>query len=490
MKRKVISLAMAALMLSMPAAFTTTTQAAQIQKPQIQVTTQTPFNASAFHGKTIELNSAKKQENQAGKYIKANPSKIACGSLASIQLNDKTKTRLSTSKNSLLAAANDSSNYNLFTRSGTIDKEGGMYPIYPIDLSAGQTLQAQLQMPKNDALEYDLYLFQFGADGKLTSTPVDACMYNGNLLPDTVGTVNKGTSVVHYALIVYSRKGASATDQFTVKIALATDPDVSEPNQNITTATKFSDIITGQEYTATTLTINTPYDEDWFALNVTNPDEFSHLNIIAATSKDSDIPVNNIQVDLYTAAVVSNGITVQKITSNNGDFPVSKGYYYLRIHSDSSNFSPTSYVLKVRPSYDVAKILTDPYNNGQPCETVTWRNGTLYSLDAGAMFGIKATLLSKSGYAVKNATVTVSWHDPGWASTYPAEWQGKTESGTTGSDGTVMVSSKMPPAYGQFYEQGYPAFITHKVDVLDVYITYATSFYQGSLGHSNFYLSD
>ena len=487
-KKKIISFAIVALMLFAPTVTDTTVQAAHIHKPQFQITTQNQSYDSKLSGKIIKLSPKEKSKtNQVSKKAVIKYNKPA--NLRKIQISNKAKVGFNNIANSLLKGENSNSNYKLFTKNGVISKEGDIFPIYPITLSEGQALQAQLKMPENSSLEYDLYLYKFGTDGKLISTPVDESLYNGDVLPDSVGTVNKGQSSLSYAIIVSSRKGASSTDQFTVDIALSNDPDAFESNQNAITATQFPDIAAGKEYTSPALTLNTPYDDDWFVLNVKNVDDFSNLNIVAINPNSKSSDTANVELDMYTVTDISNGITMQKSSSNNNDFQIYKGTNYLRIHSENNDFSPASYVLKVKPNYKASKVILTPYSDGELCSTVTYEAGELYYIKSGGIFGMKAQLLSKNNYCIKGAEITVSWHDPAWGPNSLPECRNGSNSGITGSDGIAMVKNKMPPSYGQYHERGYPSYVIHNVDVIDVNISCSDVYAYTNLGHSNFYLS-
>ncbi len=64
------------------------------------------------------------------------------------------------------------------TYSGTITEEGGTQFLYPIYVKPGELLQAQLDGPFSEQLDYDLYLYEFDmTTGDINPNAIDASTY-------------------------------------------------------------------------------------------------------------------------------------------------------------------------------------------------------------------------------------------------------------------------------------------------------------------------
>jgi hypothetical protein len=319
---------------------------------------------------------------------------------------------------------------------GTIPKEGG-YTYVTASLGTNQILQATLKCPNNKDLDYDLYIYEFKDDGTLgncvdssTTTTYFNQYPDGtqNTLDEGVSYINKGTSVKRYAVIISSKKGASATDEFTLNLSLdiAGSYDAAEPNNNPYKA------YTINQGTISGANLNVANDQDWYVWNV--PADFNKANITVD---------KGYKVEVYTA----NGTSmVLRNPDANNEYSLSKGYYYVKVFNNSDNFTPSNYALNVNPTkLNPAKIIVDM--NGDMGKDFPSYDGTKNHLRFKNTLYPTVTVSSENGYAVSGCPVYLNWQSESWI-----EESGNrtrvSETKYTQKDGTAVVPITVPTAIG------------------------------------------
>lgn len=234
--------------------------------------------------------------------------------------------------------------------SGTIEKEGDLR-YTTVTLEKNQIVQTTLKCPTNENLNYDLYLYELNDDGSLGNyidSSTTETYFNEypdgtrKTLDEGISYINKNDATKHYAIIVLAKKGCSAIDKFTINVSsdIAGSYDQAEPNDSPYHA------YTIKEGTLSGANLNSCNDQDWFVWNV--PEDF----------KTADISVSNgYKVELYTA----NGTSMVLRNNNGGNsYYVSKGYYYIKVFSDSSDFKYGNYTLKINPTnFNASKLIVD-----------------------------------------------------------------------------------------------------------------------------------
>lgn len=468
--KKLISLTLAAMLL-----LTSTTMVSAAQYPVTntatpsstsQVTQQKegiseriaakPVDISKIKGKTIQLNtngkSLKASSKQVGEKVKLNTKGIKQSVLNSI--NNKMKLGQKAIQNSKLRATSqaDSPTYQVFTFNGTIKTEGDIYPISPITLQPGQILQAQMDGPQNTALEYDLYLFQFDATtGKLNTTPVDASTYTGTAAPEAVGTVNKATTAQSYAVIAASRKGSSATDQFTLNISLGTSYDTLETNENAFTASKFQNDLTADKSDTIAATLNSPYDNDWFDIYVPSTADFK--SIMVSPTPSSDTQIQKLNFEMYR---VSNGTEMAKQTSSGYELPVQQGHNYFRISAvdHSNSFSNVAYNITITPVIYAASAKYQVLVNGSALPIQNYNpGGERYALLEYSTFEWIVTYYSASGYLATGAKdhITAQIYDKDWNEGTPGYYKMGQDDAKNGVAHITMTTPSVIGAYSSSF---------------------------------------
>lgn len=319
---------------------------------------------------------------------------------------------------------------------GTITEEGG-YTYTTAFLDTNQILQATLKCPNNKDLDYDLYLYEMKDDGTLGEC-VDASTTTTHFnqypdgtkktLDEGVSYINKEKSRKYYAVIISSKKGASATDQFTLNLSLdiAGSYDSAEPNNNPYKA------YTITKGTTSGANLNVANDQDWYAWNV--PVDFNKAKITVD---------NGYKVEVYNA----NGTSmVLKNPDKNNEYTLTKGFFYVKVFNESGDFTPSSYKLNVIPTkLNAAKIFVDM--NGDMGKDFPSYDGTKDHLRFKKDIYPTVTVGSENGYAVSNCPVSLSWESEAWKES-SGNKRRVSETVYTGKDGTAVVKLEVPPAIG------------------------------------------
>lgn len=339
-----------------------------------------------------------------------------------------------------------SNGYQVFNFSETIEEEGGAKLYGPITLYPGQICQAQLDGPNNPSLQYALALYELDSDYSIITPSLDISTFGvNNIGHESVGTINSSSETKMYAVSVVALVGGSATDEFQLNITLGEGfSDTFECNDSAAQSTyiPIENIGISQFYTLPA-SLNSPYDNDWYKLEIPDNANFSTLTII---------PQNNANITIEMFRVVNGKLTKQK--SNGYTFPVAKGYNYLRITSPSksSSFSERSYTLNIYESVN-ALVKSFSYSlkldgGEMPVQSYS-AGGTRYAVTGGSTLKCYVYYYDANGNLVDGVKdyISVDIYDKAWNSSAPSYHtygDGSAQNGVA----TATISS-CPSAYGQ-----------------------------------------
>ncbi|MBZ4666462.1 hypothetical protein [Mahella sp.] len=328
----------------------------------------------------------------------------------------------------------DSSFYTTFT--DYLTTEGESKYVYPINLSNGQVLHAQLDLPNSSELDYDLYLFEVDGEGNMTL--VDASEYptyiNGisGTLSEAVGIYNTNEADKTYAVFVQSYIGSSISQSFKLHIGINTNTDPYEADENVAKAINFTLNQSGS--TAINVrSLNTMCDNDWFTFTVPSDPDYSRV----AFTLDESSTVMRYKVEVYTN--LSDGSMVKEIMTDN-KVSLSPGRYYVRVASTDGNaITRTNYTLTVSPEYLADEIYITEFGGGG---YATYYGTTLYRVNGSSTITVKG-VAGVNGYVLPNATITVTVFNPNWD---PTDLKYRTATVTTDGQGIFTATVNTSPS--------------------------------------------
>lgn len=345
---------------------------------------------------------------------------------------------------------------------GTLKSEGEFTYVLAT-LAPTQILNATLQCPVNESLNYDLFIYEVDENGVLKNEVAFSTLGTYlNTYPDgTVKTADEGAAFINntsttnnYAVIVMATEGGSSTDEFKLTIGLDVEGtyDSAEPNDSAYNSYAIT------EGTISGATLHVVNDQDWYLWKATS--EFKSANITVSAG---------YSVEVYTANGNKMILTNQK---SDGSFPIARGANYIRVFANENNFSPAVYSLSVLPWEVTPDKMVVALNGDEGATYPNYPEGSQY-LRFHKKFSPQVGIKSKSGYRVPNHPVSLYWESGAWN-----EHTGnKTRevSGRTNSEGVVTLvleSPDLPVSLGSHscYLNGAISFI-HYYDVDGIIIS-------------------
>lgn len=332
-----------------------------------------------------------------------------------------------------------SSTYDMASMSNVMG-EGQTQQLYTITVPNGVVVQAEMQVPKNPALDYSLYLCTYDdSDSSLTIVSRSSYATNSNYLAESVCAINTSGSDLVYYIVVDSNNNPSTEDYYTISVSLGGDVDAFEPNDSAFYAFDFPEMSS-----TTTVTVpgslHSPIDNDWFGLYVSSTSEFAKLEL-------SNIP-SNVVVEAYTFTSDAQPV-LQGSTANGNTLPIIAGYNYFRIvYNQKGTFAHTDYSIKFAPVLNVKKIVTLIAVNGycQRKSSLFADRITRYLYVMGANVQVKVLYASANDLMVKtDDTIYVTIDNPQWTNTNVRYEYGNT---TISGKDTCIVNLRVPTFYG------------------------------------------
>lgn len=199
-------------------------------------------------------------------------------------------------------------------------------------LGEGDIVNATLNCPNNENLNYDLVLASVTEDGSLSL--IKASALGTYIDPDTGKTVDEGISYVHnqatvgnFAMCVLSSNGSSSSESFTLTISLdaAGSFDSNEPNDSAFEATSISGLSGNGS-------LHVENDQDWYVANV-NQGVY-------------EVTAGNYQAEVYRAIEGNRLVRADKAGSN---YVLDSQTYFIKVYSDATgeDFAFGNYTLQL-----------------------------------------------------------------------------------------------------------------------------------------------
>lgn len=365
-----------------------------------------------------------------------------------VNLNDSANFQFLTS--SLRTLAESTSSVTTATYTGVIPKEGEAVHLYPIYVKPGEVLQVQLDPPLSPQLNYDLYLYEFDmATGNIITTPIDYSIYgtymnnyeNGTrTLSENVGTKNTTSGDKAYLVEVLAKQGGSINDPFTVTVAVSSEYDAYETDENAFHAYGFTVNTSGSSLN--TRSISSPIDNDWFAINVPENRNYDALNL----TLDNVSMSKGYKVEVYGAY---EGNQMRLLSSPaDKNVRIGTGTFYVRVYT-TGQYDNTNYTLTVRPVLRADKIsITGFDSNEGPNSYPSYQYGKHFR--AKDTLTVNGKVTTSDNFAVANAKVDVLWLNQNW--TEGSGNRTRTASVYTDADGNFTATLSLPASTGSIRE--------------------------------------
>lgn len=331
-----------------------------------------------------------------------------------------------------------SSAYQLYTTSAVM-QSNSEYEIYTVRVKGGDIVQAELQVPENMTLNYDLFLYVYNESAD-TLTMVSGSVYgtDSNFTPENVCAINNSSAERLYAIFVMTNGKPSTTDTYTLNVSIGGDFDDAEPNDSAFFAVKIPTITT-QTTVARKISLHSPIDNDWFEAYFADTSEFGGVEI-------AGIP-DSVIVEVYTLS--NNVLTKVGSTEDVTVLPIKAGYNYFRVISNRrGTFKPETFDIKFSPAVNPEKIAIYIAVDGycQRSSNLFDDNKTRYLFTISANVEVKVVYLTENDIPVRvNDTVSVVIANPLWTND---SMRFSTGYNSISNESTCSVFLKAPTTYG------------------------------------------
>ncbi|MBD5558749.1 MAG: hypothetical protein HDQ87_04455 [Clostridia bacterium] len=370
---------------------------------------------------------------------------------------------------------------------GTISSEGTMNMYGIISLGPNQILQAGLECPASSNLDYDLYLGELDSDNNVTL--VAGSQYTTYIGTGMTKTLDEGADYINtastykdYVVIVHAKKGASATDPYTVYYSIDIPGQYLSGENDQNAAYPCNTLNIGDF--ASGAPLNSPSDVDWYQLNVDVNLAYRWKDIsLEITDISTGAICSNDSVELYEH-IGNNQLRLMPKINGLYRFEPQTGTYYIRVSSiNRAAFDWHQYKLAVSiknvaasaQSFTITKLSTDLDTSGT--DYVPWPQGNGYCLRTyGGWFRVDGQLKDGNGNALTDTTgmnVKVTFINRYWDSHNVPSLARKEGQGTINNNGAFQVTlNNMPsPSGEQFQYYNSASKLTHKYDLADVTVT-------------------
>lgn len=320
--------------------------------------------------------------------------------------------------------------------------------IYNISLPAGVYLQAQLTIPANASLDYDLYLLD--AEGNILTGSDYYTYINGTsgTLPEAFGYITSGDTATYY-LYVLSSAGGSVTEAFTLDYSISTACDNLEIDENVREALAFTFGTDGAYLNSRNL--SSPIDNDWYVVTIPESRIYNKLSITATTQS-----VNSCSVEVYQN-VSSSGYQMKKVGSGS-NVSVSTGTYYVRVSNaksmeDFDDLDIQAYTLTITPILTANSITITSMSGTEGSKYVTYSGyGKYFRTSKGTVtvtgYATVKDTTTNVTYYVTNTPVTIMYYNPGWEDNNTPSNAYVYGYGNTDSTGKYTATVSLPNAIG------------------------------------------
>lgn len=311
----------------------------------------------------------------------------------------------------------------------------GAYVIYPIALTSGEYFQAQLTVPNNANIDYDVYLLD--ANGNVLCGGDSETYINGvyGTLPEAMGYISP-TSATYY-IYVLSSLGGSATDPYTLDYSVSSSYDTDESDESYHEMINVG-TIGNNGYTINTRDLNSPVDNDWYDFIVPSNASYDQLIIEANTASANTCKVElyqNVSSNWYQMSLISTGVP----------YSLSAGEYYLRISNEVSmvDFDDNdiqNYTLSIRPVKTASSVSIDTMSGTEGIKYVTYSGyGTGFRTAVGTVT-VSGKAYDSNHNPCADVPVEVTYYNPACEGLGVNDWISRSNTTYTDSNGNYSVN--------------------------------------------------
>lgn len=277
--------------------------------------------------------------------------------------------------------------------------------IYGLQIQPGVLLQAQMEQPSMESLDYDLYILDSTKsqilDGSENYTYFNS---NGKTCPEGVGIINTSDSYQTYYIMVRSSAGGSGLKPYTLRYSVSYPYDANETDENVRSAKQFN--LTSGGFLLATRNISSPVDADWYKVIVPSSKAYDQVTISLTNTKN--------KLELYKDATGYNTMFLMESIQGGKSFTkaLGAGTYYIRVSyegadSDFDSDNVNNYTMTLLPILKATDIVITKYESEGPnvgyvsypygyyfrAQNYVTFNGLVYSKDpvTGDAFAIPST---------------------------------------------------------------------------------------------------
>lgn len=221
------------------------------------------------------------------------------------------------------------SNYLYTTVSGTLGKPGD-YSLIPLDLSAGDYLQAKMVPPNEASVDYDLRLYDENFNLLAVSDYATAMLSGDTTIDESIGYILQADMQVYLCAI--STGSGSTSAPFSLDIVVTRNSkDEYEVDE---TALKAAEIkFVNYSGGSITRNINSPIDSDWYVFNVEDSPAYNKMRIGLTNNSP-----NGCKLEIYQNVLGNSSYygMIKIGEGSGGELELPAGQYYVRIVGNSS----------------------------------------------------------------------------------------------------------------------------------------------------------
>lgn len=340
-----------------------------------------------------------------------------------------------------------------------IEIEGG-YKAYSIPLPGGAYLQAQLDLPNNADIDYDLFILD-------KNGVVVAYSQYGTYLNGSEGTVSESTGYITpidaptetYYIYIESVAGSSITQPFTIHYSLSALAEIdafelSALGRSTDNSTEANVVpISYNTVTIPNSSLHSPIDNDWYMIEVPSSRDYDKLALDIST-----VSSNSVKFDVF----INVGGTyhyLKKVNTSQNVLTVTAGTYYIRVSNASPGFDSgdiQNYTLTISPVLRPAGIIITGLVGSESSPYVAYPGFDVrFRSEQSRPVQISGIVYSQAGgnqYYSANTAVTGVYFNPFWYSQsndYLAFSYGEA---VTNASGQFTVTVMPRTVYGMYVE--------------------------------------
>ncbi|KKI49979.1 hypothetical protein [Christensenella hongkongensis] len=376
------------------------------------------------------------------------------------------------------------------TITDSISTEGTIQPYGVMKLGPNQILQAGLECPSNNLLDYDLYIAEVNPDNTVGTilTVSQMATYTDDTTPQTVdeGTdyINTSSETKSYCILVHAKKGSGSLDRYTVYFSIDASGNYNQGEEDQNPASPAGTLKYGNS--ASGVILNSPADVDWFALDATvgNAYEYADANI-KVVDPTTNATLSSDKVTVYQHIGSNRMKVVQPTSGSTYRFTpdTSKAAYYVQVKpANRSNFDWHRYKIsfdlvtaKAAATSITITALSTPKDPTGANGFVTWPTlGYAYCIDTSSWLTVEGTAKDAFGNLCQSGTpIKMTFYNQTWIDKANENLGRRVVEDSVGANGGFNITlDECPPAFGAYSASG--SVYRHTYDIVTISVTGAT----------------